>query len=165
MSLKADYQRGVRQMAALGRSTITRNKPREHARKAFYRKGKPVRSTKVNLGYNPVWGAFSTGTKKVGNFLLKKGAEARARRDEAKAKEKARIEAQEAKGIYEGKKKLAERLPIVKELRAEGKKISYQQAQQNAKDSRLEQQERIYRVRTKAPKETKEEIERDYASV
>lgn len=122
-----------------------RRRPRQHKRKSYYRKGRPVSSSMVNKGVKAgiVIGA---GAIKGLNEWRKKRAEQQAIAEQQR-KIKEEQERQEAEQIRE-------------KMEREKKEQDYQIAQRKAQEQKQEQQNKVITIQ-----ERKKEIEKDYNSV
>lgn len=134
---------------------LSRRKPRQHKRKAFYRKGRFVSETTVNKGFGSAVGKnigpVFYGVGKAGfSFLKKKGEEAGQRAAEKREAERKEAERKRELGITEAKKpiskRLVEKVPGVKFLEERGEKKAYQEAQKRAGEVRLEQGQKVYEI-------------------
>ena len=106
------------------------------------------------------------GLSATARFLAKKKADADRKRAEENAKQKFKEDVFYDGKITPAKKPLEENIPFVKNLKDAERKQQFKEAQLHAMQQREDQYARVLEARrNKAPQETKEQIEKDYASV
>jgi len=150
------------QMASYG--IKTGRKQREYAPKSTFRSAPLI---KAGVG-----GAVF-GLKAVGGFLAKRKADADRKKAEEDAKKK--VEQEKEDYYYDGKitpakEPIQNRVPFVKQLRDIENKQAWDKARLNAMQNKEEQFSRVLEAKrkqeqNKSSQETKEQIEKDYASV